>query len=75
MEYSEKIAELAKSPYAALFKTKPKQQKMSADDKTEFERPCAIIAGAGFVLQYPPINGDDEKAESDGLIEPVDSAD
>lgn len=43
--------------------------------KTEFERPCAIIAGAGFVLQYPPINGDDEKAESDGLIEPVDSAD
>jgi len=33
MEYSEKIAELAKSPYAALFKTKPKQQKMSADDR------------------------------------------
>ena len=33
MDYSEKIAELAKSPYADLFKTKPKQQNMTADDR------------------------------------------
>ena len=33
MDYSEKIAELAKSPYADLFKTKPKQQSMTADDR------------------------------------------
>lgn len=33
MEYSEKIAELANGPYADLFKTKPKQQVATADDR------------------------------------------
>ena len=33
MDYSEKIAELTKSPYADLFKIKPKKQDMTANDR------------------------------------------
>lgn len=42
--------------------------------KTPDDRPWAIVSGDGFVLQYPPIDGDDEEVEAAGEIESVDSA-
>ena len=60
MDYSEKIAELAKSPYADLFKTKPKQQNMTADDRLleSFEEIKIFYHNHGHV---PHINSSDMK--------------
>lgn len=60
MDYSEKIAELAKSPYADLFKTKPKQQNMTADDRLleSFEEIKIFYHNHGHV---PLINSSDMK--------------
>lgn len=60
MDYSEKIAELAKSPYADLFKTKPKQQNMTADDRLleSFEEIKTFYHNHGHV---PLINSSDMK--------------
>lgn len=60
MDYSEKIAELAKSPYANLFKTKPKQQNMTADDRLleSFEEIRTFYHNHGHI---PLINSSDMK--------------
>ena len=60
MDYSEKIAELAKSPYADVFKTKPKQQNMTADDRLleSFEEIKIFYHNHGHV---PHINSSDMK--------------
>ncbi len=60
IDYSEKIAELAKSPYADLFKTKPKQQNMTADDRLleSFEEIKIFYHNHGHV---PHINSSDMK--------------
>ena len=60
MDYSEKIAELAKSPYADLFKTKPKQQNMTADDRLleSFEEIKTFYHNHGHT---PLINSSDMK--------------
>lgn len=60
MDYSEKIAELAKSPYANLFKIKPKQQNMTADDRLleSFEEIRTFYHNHGHI---PLINSSDMK--------------
>ena len=60
MDYSEKIAELTKSPYADLFKIKPKKQNMTADDRLleSFEEIKTFYRNHG---QVPMMNAVDMK--------------
>lgn len=60
MDYSEKIAELTKSPYADLFKIKPKKQNMTADDRLleSFEEIKTFYRNHGHV---PMMNAVDMK--------------
>ena len=60
MDYSEKIAELTKSPYADLFKIKPKKQNMTSDDRLleSFEEIKTFYRNHG---QVPMMNAVDMK--------------